>query len=269
MSDIAGISSAAYENQVVDWDAQAALKRGAQIDAMKEKARLWLKTVYSSPLAHKAAIVLGATLNGTNAVTGIHRFGKLSQGISSIVAGIGSIAGELLQGVGNANIGGLSIYEEINGVMDELKNPNLGGVPIHADSEIESTDIDVATQLYINEAASNKQYVMDNAAPKPRTWQIKGYIMSNPNLDTGLIIKPSLIAQRKILQYYADLRKPIVYKTHDCRFFTVLISHFDSSYVPNALNGLQVNLNLVEFKVLEISSTDEGLDTNAITASPE
>lgn len=232
-----------------------------QVSAGFKKAQEFLATVFKNPYVQKASIVLGAILNGTNAVTGIHRFGA-SEGLNNVVATVGFVANQLVTAVSP------EVWRATNILLDELKNPNVGGIPIHADSEMESHDSDVGQHLLIRQSRQTKEYVADNVVPKPISWTIKGYIMAaRNNLDAALIIKPSLLMQRRMLQYYKDTRMPVVFKTHDNRFYTVLISHFDTSYTAQALNALAVNLTLTEFNAMTVDS--EGIALNQKLADRE
>ena len=220
-------------------------------DAVKAKIKTWLSTVVNNPPIHQAAIVLGAVCNGTNTVTNIHRFGRLADGMSNVVAILGAINTFDLTDLAPQTAAAL------NEICDELKNPNIEGIPIHAEAEMETSTNDVAQKLFIKDSSVNKEYRMDNTVPKPKTWTIRGYLMSNPYavpLESRLIIKPSLIAQRALLQWFMDSRKPVWYKTHDNRFYKVLITQFESQYTTQSLNSLSVSISLTEFKVLEVDS---------------
>lgn len=238
----------------------------ATAEAVTTGVEEWLGTVFTNPQLHTANIILGALLNGTNAVTGVRRVkGAGVAGLISdaIVAGIGFTTNLLA-----SNPVSEAIYRQANSLSDEFKNPSIEGIPIHAIKEQESTDIDVAqkviiNQQYENRLAAQKDYYMDNAAPRPRTWAITGYLMANglmSNLDARLIIKPSLVTQRALLQAYADSRKPVTFKTHDNRFYKVLIQHFDSAYDVQGLNSLGVNLQLIEYRTLDVSMADVALN---------
>lgn len=224
--------------------------------AAAKQVHAWLEKLYANFPVHQTAIVVGALLNGTNAVTQQHRFGKLGSLAQQMVALIGS-AGNFVANAGGLTSGLNSIAtRELNAVADELKNPNIEGIPIHADTELETSDVDVSQKLLIYEVDSNKDYRVDSSVPRPRTWNIKGYLMSNANivpLESKLVIKPSLIAQRELLQWFVDSRKPVLYKTHDNRFYSCLITRFESQYSTQALNALAVNISLQEFKVMKVN----------------
>lgn len=214
----------------------------------------WLKSLMSKPAAHVLNITLGALLNGTNAVTGIHSIkGNIGDFRNSIVAGIGAV-GDVLGTAATAGLLNQESIDAINAIADELKNPNLAGIPIHADSEKESQDITVAKNLYIRESSAQKEFVVDNTVPQLRTWRVSGYLLSNPSVYpyvASLLIKPDLMLQRNKLQQYIDSRLPILFKTHDNRFYKVLISHMDTEYTIQGTNALKIDLTLTEFRVLE------------------
>ena len=223
-------------------------------DNSKTKAAYeWLRSLMSKPAAHVLNITLGALLNGTNAVTGIHSIkGSIGDFRNSIVAGIGAV-GDVLAAGATAILNQESI-EAINAIADELKNPNLAGIPIHADTEKESQDITIAKNLYIRESNARKEFVVDNTVPQLRTWRVSGYLLSNPSVYpyvASLLIKPDLMLQRNKLQQYIDSRLPVLFKTHDNRFYKVLISHMDTEYTIQGTNALKIDLTLTEFRVLE------------------
>ena len=214
----------------------------------------WLRSLMSKPAAHVLNITLGALLNGTNAVTGVHSIkGSIGDFRNSIVAGIGAV-GDVLATVATAGLLNRESIEAINAIADELKNPNLAGIPIHADAERESQDITVAKNLYIRESSARKEFVIDNTVPQLRTWRVSGYLLSNPSIYpyvASLLIKPDLMLQRLKLQNYIDSRLPVLFKTHDNRFYKVLISHMDTEYTIQGTNALKIDLTLTEFRVLE------------------
>ena len=225
--------------------------------SLKLKAKAvneWLRSLMSKPAAHVLNITLGALLNGTNAVTRVHSIkGSIGNFRNSIVAGIGAVGDVLAIGTPAGLLNRESI-EAINAIADELKNPNLAGIPIHADTERESQDITVAKNLYIRESSERKEFVIDNTVPQLRTWRVSGYLLSNPSIypdAASLLIKPDLMLQRLKLQDYIDSRLPVLFKTHDNRFYKVLISHMDTEYTIQGTNALKIDLTLTEFRVLE------------------
>ena len=193
----------------------------------------WLRSLMSKPAAHVLNITLGALLNGTNAVTRVHSIkGSIGDFRNSIVAGIGAVGDVLAIGTPAGLLNRESI-EAINAIADELKNPNLAG---------------------IRESSARKEFVIDNTVPQLRTWRVSGYLLSNPSIypdAAALLIKPDLMLQRLKLQDYIDSRLPVLFKTHDNRFYKVLISHMDTEYTIQGTNALKIDLTLTEFRVLE------------------
>lgn len=214
----------------------------------------WLRSLMSKPAAHILNITLGALLNGTNSVTGVHSIkGSIGDFRNSVVAGIGAV-GDVLAASSTAGLLNQESIDAINAIADELKNPNLAGIPIHADTEKESQDITIAKNLYIRESNARKEFVVDNTVPQLRTWRVSGYLLSNPSVYpyvASLLIKPDLMLQRNKLQQYIDSRLPVLFKTHDNRFYKVLISHMDTEYTIQGTNALKIDLTLTEFRVLE------------------
>lgn len=234
----------------------------------------WMESVITTPAIHWANIALGGFLGGTNAVTNIHRFSSIDIGGGKrVVLGILTLGStEILNGMGSDSASGLlrNTANVINAVLDELKDPNIEGIPIHAVKETESRDVEVNEQLTIAmyssdvvgtvvEGAANKDIVVDNATPRLKEWQVNGYLTSFPEgLDPYLILKPGLKVQKMLLDLYTQSRRPVWYKTHDGSFKKVLIKHMDTAYNPNHLNSVELNLTLVEFKVLAASTETLG-----------
>lgn len=249
--DISAMNDFKLSNSELDVTGQ---QKDSSLKLKVKAVNEWLRSLMSKPAAHVLNITLGALLNGTNAVTGVHSIkGSIGDFRNSIVAGIGAVGDVLASGTPVGLLKRESI-KAINAIADELKNPNLAGIPIHADTERESQDITVAKNLYIRESSARKEFVIDNTVPQLRTWRVSGYLLSNPSIYpdvASLLIKPDLMLQRLKLQDYIDSRLPVLFKTHDNRFYKVLISHMDTEYTIQGTNALKIDLTLTEFRVLE------------------
>ena len=249
--DISAMNDFKLSNSELDVTGQ---EKDSSLKLKVKAVNEWLRSLMSKPAAHVLNITLGALLNGTNAVTGVHSIkGSIGDFRNSIVAGIGAVGEDLTTMVTLGRLNRESI-EAINAIADELKNPNLAGIPIHADTERESQDITVAKNLYIRESSARKEFVIDNTVPQLRTWRVSGYLLSNPSIypyAALMLIKPDLMLQRLKLQDYIDSRLPVLFKTHDNRFYKVLISHMDTEYTIQGTNALKIDLTLTEFRVLE------------------
>lgn len=240
-----------------------------------KKVKDAISTTLSTPAGHVTKILVGGSQLGSNAVTGVVQYPAssvvdgasipslaIASATTTAIAAFASTPalGKALNAIFNNSATSkylTPIASAINCLTDTLKDPNIEGIPIHAIQETESQAIDVCKTVTIVQSASNKSVVVDNATPQLREWTIKGYLMSIPaGIDTYLVIKPSLMLQAKMLKQYANTRRPVWFKTHDNRFYTVLISNIETSYSPNALNAMDITLRLTEFRVLDIQSTN-------------
>lgn len=163
-------------------------------------------------------------------------------------------AGSLLSWVStklNPPGGAAKALEILNIAADIFSDPNIEGIPIKSEGQRTSRDIDVSKQMVITQDSSgtgSKEWITDNAAPHPRTWTIRGYITSMSNVIDGLlIIKPTLLLQLHLLDYYAASRRPVWFKAHYSLFYRVLVEHFDYDFDPKIQNAIPVNLTLCEF----------------------
>jgi hypothetical protein len=226
-------------------------------DLLSKAVDLWMDTVQTLPAIHWANIGLGGYLMGSNAVTGIHRFSggagtARNTMVQYLTLGLADFLPSLYSNSGVAR----EVANAMNAIADELKDPNIEGIPIHAIKETDSRDIDISTNVVIRATSANKDYQIDNAVPQLKQWQINGYLTSfQDGLDPFLVIKPGLLVQKALLDAYAKSRRPVWFKTHDNHFEKVLIKHIDSAYDPQYLNGLAVNITLVEFKTMETEET--------------
>lgn len=256
---IASEGAGGYNNIIEQGIMEGGKAVGRAVKAGSLRAKQWLESVQWSESIHWANIVAGGILAGTNAKTGIHRFisGETQDGVGKMVAVLTLGGSQILNSISSGTSEAVrKTAKIINAITDELKDPNLEGIPIQAESEQVSQEIEVNKQVVIVQSASNKDLFVDNAVPQLKTWNIRGYLTSTPaNIDAFLIIKPSLIVQKKLLEHYANSRMPIWYKTHDCSFHKVLITHYDFAYDTRALNAVLVNIALTEYKVMEVETT--------------
>lgn len=233
------------------------------------KALAFLEKSMSNTAFGMAATIAGSFLFGTNAVTGVGRYFSreaIAYASSEIAdwlsPGKDTFAKDKTNFAGKAQMYIEAFAEVANSLFDELKDPNVGGIPIHSDNEVEAQDVEVNQNLVIVEEAGKKDYVVDNAVPKLKTWQVRGYLMSNPRyapVSGALVIKPDLLLQRKILDMYLNSRKPVIFKTHDNRFYKVQITHMDTAYSVQGTNGLGINITLQEYKIMEVQDATLGV----------
>lgn len=231
----------------------------------------WLTSVTDAPALHKLKIAGGAYSLGTNAVTHVHPFinniGMGNSVLQTVVGvGLGVGASEVLNslisvttgGLGGSTLIGSKIFQGMNAILDELKNPNVEGIPIHAVKETIMQDVEVGENIVIVQSSENKKAVVDNVVPKLRRISLAGYLMANnaSGIDQWLLVKPSLMTQKRILRYYAESRKPVWLKTSDNEFIMCLITHLETARTEKALNAVEISMELQEFKVWYTEETD-------------
>ena len=162
--------------------------------------------------------------------------------------------------------------ELVNSVTDVFNDPNIEGIPIKAETQRVSRDVDVSMQMLVaqeEKGAGGKQWVTDNAAPRPRVWQVRGYLQSLSNLMDGyFVVRPTLLLQLALLDNFAASRRPVWFKAHYSLFYQVLIEHFDYEFDPKTQNSVLVNLTLCEYAVNIAYSDRAGQKAGERTGDP-
>jgi hypothetical protein len=143
---------------------------------------------------------------------------------------------------------------QLENIMESLNQPSLCYVPIQSESLSMRRTVEIGTTMLISQTDQKKDYVTDNAAPRPRTWSGSGYITALvPLLENYLVIKPTLQAQIAILDAAADSRQPVKFKTDTGEVVDVLVQDLQISSTPKGMNVRQVTYTVQEVKVLENS----------------
>ena len=142
-----------------------------------------------------------------------------------------------------------------------LTLPTLAYVPIHLESFINEKEAEVSTQLLISQAIGGKEFVTDNIAPGPRIWTIKGYLKGIPYIEIFNYFMPSLLAQKIILDFAYNSRKPIPFKTTDGEVLDVLIKKRTYIEEPDNMNSVKIELVLQELNYLSVASSIAGAVT--------
>lgn len=145
-----------------------------------------------------------------------------------------------------------TVTKWLNDVYEATKDPNIEGIPIISPSVQVSRDVEIADYGVIVDSRYMKKNVVDNATPKPRVWDIKGYITSRWTVDVGMVLKPSLQMQAKMLDAYSQSRKPLWFKTDEFEFVRVQITNLTFSRKAEIMNAYEVSITLKEFIPLEI-----------------
>ena len=151
--------------------------------------------------------------------------------------------------------------EFMNRIYSSLADPNIEGIPISASSEAVVRETDVSIKPILVPASSNRQYISDNAVPRPRIWSVKGYLTSQWSSDIGFVLKPSLLYQCNLLDAYARSRRPVWYKTSDCEFVKVIITALSIETQPQSSTTKAISVQLSEFIPMNITSNPTGIFT--------
>lgn len=144
--------------------------------------------------------------------------------------------------------------EQLQNILTALNQPSLCFIPIQSESLTMRRSVDIGTTMLISQVDQKKDFVTDNAAPRPRVWSGKGYISSlAQTIENGLLIKPTLQMQMSVLDAAADSRQPVVFKTDTGEVVKVLVQDLQISSSPKGAGVREVSYVVQEVKVLENS----------------
>ena len=144
--------------------------------------------------------------------------------------------------------------EALENVLTSLQQPSLCFVPILSESLSMHRTVDIGTTMLITQADQKKDYITDNAAPRPRTWTGTGYITSlSPILENGVLIKPTVQAQQAVLEAAIDSRQKVKFKTDMGEVVDVLIQDLQIASTPKGAGVKRVQYTVQEVKVLQNS----------------
>jgi hypothetical protein len=158
------------------------------------------------------------------------------------------------------------INKEGNALLNEalriLNDPNIEGIPIKAERQRVTRDVDITEQMIIAQdetGTGGKNWTTDNAAPRPRVWEVQGYLEPLSNvLDAYLLVKPTLALQVAILDACAKSRRPVWFKPHYFSFYKVLVEKFDCEFDPKTQNAIAVSIVLREFVPYKLAGPGSG-----------
>ena len=150
--------------------------------------------------------------------------------------------------------------EAFNDILQTLSSPTLCYVPISCDSLEENNEADVANTMIIAQNTGLKSYMTDNVAPKPRTWDIHGYITALvPIIEDYLLVKPTLLTQRLLLNNAFKSRDTVPFKTDTGEILDVVIVRLKMKSLSNAQNAYEITATVQEVDVLDTSTTATAL----------
>lgn len=158
--------------------------------------------------------------------------------------------------------------EAFNDILQTLSSPTLCYVPISCDSLEENNEADVANTMIIAQNTGLKSYMTDNVAPKPRTWDIHGYITALvPIIEDYLLVKPTLLTQRLLLNNAFKSRDTVPFKTDTGEILDVVIVRLKMKSLANAQNAYEVTATVQEVDVLDTSTTATALSLSGVAKS--
>lgn len=197
---------------------------------------------------------------------------KIAQAGMDFAAKTGS---NLAEDFGRKTVGALIgiSAEALDNVLTALEQPSLCFIPIKSESLTVRRTVDIGTTMLISQADQKKDYITDNAAPRPRTWTGAGYISSlSPMVENGLLIKPTVQAQQAVLDAASDSRQKVKFKTDSGEVVDVLIQDLQISSTPKGAGVKRVQYTVQEVKVLEnsvlLGTLDEALSKASIASIP-
>ena len=158
--------------------------------------------------------------------------------------------------------------EAFNDILQTLSSPTLCYVPISCDSLEENNEADVANTMIIAQNTGLKSYMTDNVAPKPRTWDIHGYITALvPIIEDYRLVKPTLLTQRLLLNNAFKSRDTVPFKTDTGEILDVVIVRLKMKSLSNAQNAYEITATVQEVDVLDTSTTATALNLSGVAKS--
>ncbi len=143
-----------------------------------------------------------------------------------------------------------------------LPYPNsLKTVAFQCEKYRELLPSDISQQLIIDSSAGKKLYVTDNIAPRPRTWEISGYIAAAP---WELVASPVLqLTQAKKAAYLRDMRNSremLVWRTKNgSELVFVGIKELDIDSRPEVQNRIPITMTIQEVPILQYTTAGLGV----------
>lgn len=146
--------------------------------------------------------------------------------------------------------------ELINYVLKITMDPNIEGIPIGTSQISVTRDVDISESCFIIPDEGSKEYRADNAVPRLREWSLTGYLSTMASFaDYGIMIKPTILIQMKLLDTYAKSRRPVWFKTNNGTFYRVQIKHMQITQDPTMMNGAKIDVVLKEYYPIIVNST--------------
>lgn len=148
-----------------------------------------------------------------------------------------------------------------------LTTPWLAYVPIWPEEVVDELDAEISTQLVVSTIDGGKEFVSDNTAPKPRTWNIKGYIKGIPYIELTNWFMPSLSAQKLIIDSAIRLRRPLPFRTNEGEIVKVFVKNRKYLSSPDNMNAIKIELLVQEFLQFNIDALVNGAIASEVAQS--
>lgn len=169
----------------------------------------------------------------------------------------------------NVPIAQLTAPSALRLLRNLLTLPYLGFIPIHPDSFVTKRAAEISTQLIVSQGIGGKEFITDNIAPGPRTWDLKGYISGIPFVELSNWFMPSLMAQKLVIDTWYTSRRPVPFRTTDGEILTVLIREYSFIEEPENMNTVRIEVSLQEINYLTmISNVVSGTAKGSMLSNP-
>ena len=167
----------------------------------------------------------------------------VAQNTLSSIAG-GNTYASLLLGTG---VTSAALNDLARAIKDISSQVIIGGVPIETENIKMVHSVDIPTTMVIDESSKNKKFISDNTAPRPRVWTVSGYLTSlAPTIESYMIIKPTLLLQRKILELAINSRDKVKIKLNTGEIIDVYIQQLSIEDNAKAMNASIINVTVSE-----------------------
>lgn len=139
----------------------------------------------------------------------------------------------------------------------------LNGIPILTESVKLVHSVDIPSTMVIDETTRNKNFVTDNTAPRPRVWTVSGYLTSlAPSIESYMMIKPTILLQRKILELAINSRDKVKIKLNTGEIIDVYIQQLSIEDNAKAMNASIINVTVSEAVTLNTCVLSSLADLN-------
>ena len=162
-----------------------------------------------------------------------------------------------------SNIANLVISRDskvLNMVKDLITNPTLISlnppfvIPLEVEQYDKNGQAEVSQHPVIVPGTGVKQYLNDNVAPQPYTWNLGGYIPGNPTVEKTNLYTPVVEFNTDMLWLAYERGALMTFKDiNQKRYGNVVIESLSVSYRNDCMNKRPFTMTLKEIKVIKAS----------------